>query len=185
MGDKIDFDSLDTEQFWHYIAKHLKKHGYDTVLVGGAVVAVYSEDAYTSGDLDLVVINKFSIEVDDIMAEIGFYRRPERRYFYHPGYKKYLVEFPRGQYTVQILYRLKFLSVKPLLKFCRRLIVSLIDSNLIYTGVKILKILKMLLWLPRDSRSVMLKLNTSVSRSKGPIFIISLKKYYRIYENSY
>lgn len=91
-----EIDKLDTERFWQYVAVHLKKHGYDTVLVGGAVVAIYSDEAYTSGDLDFIVTNKFTLDVDPIMAEIGFSRLPERRYFGHQHSKKFLVEFPPG-----------------------------------------------------------------------------------------
>ncbi len=91
-----EIDKLDTEHFWQHVAVHLKKHGYDTVLVGGAVVAIYSDEAYTSGDLDFIVTNKFNLDVDPIMAEIGFYRLPERRYFGHKKSNKFLVEFPPG-----------------------------------------------------------------------------------------
>ena len=45
MAGKTDWDELSTEQFWQHIATHLKKHGYDTVLVGGGVVAIYSNEA--------------------------------------------------------------------------------------------------------------------------------------------
>lgn len=91
-----EIDQLETELFWQYVAVHLKKHGYDTVLVGGAVVAIYSDEAYTSGDLDFIVTNKFTLDIEPIMAQIGFYRQPERRYFGHRESKKFLVEFPPG-----------------------------------------------------------------------------------------
>jgi hypothetical protein len=96
MPTGTEIEKLDTGQFWRYVAVHLKKHGYDTVLVGGAVVAIYSDDAYTSGDLDFIVTNKFTLDIEPIMAEIGFSRLPERRYFAHKESKKFLVEFPPG-----------------------------------------------------------------------------------------
>lgn len=88
-----EIDNLNTEQIWRYIAIHLKKCGYDTILVGGAVVAIYSDEAYTSGDLDLIVTNKFTLEIDSIMAQIGFNRLPERRYFATRKVKSFWLNF--------------------------------------------------------------------------------------------
>ena len=91
-----EIDAFNTEQFWQYVAVHLKQHNYETILVGGAVVAIYSDEAYTSGDLDLIVTNKLTLDLEPVMAEIDFYRLPERRYFGHRESKKYLIEFPPG-----------------------------------------------------------------------------------------
>lgn len=49
---KIDFKNFNEKKLWHYVAVHLKKKGFDTVLVGGAVVSVYTNGLYHSGDLD-------------------------------------------------------------------------------------------------------------------------------------
>lgn len=57
---KIDFKTCSEEELWKYVASHLKKHNVDTILVGGAVVSIYSEGAYESGDLDLVLTNMFT-----------------------------------------------------------------------------------------------------------------------------
>lgn len=48
------------EQLWKYVASHLAKNGIDTILVGGAVVAIYSGGAYRSGDLDFVQLTYLS-----------------------------------------------------------------------------------------------------------------------------
>ena len=45
------------EELWKYVATHLAKNGIDTILVGGAVVAIYTEGVYRSGDLDLVLLS--------------------------------------------------------------------------------------------------------------------------------
>ncbi len=37
---KIDLKTCTEKELWQYVAVHLKKHGIDTVLVGGAVVSV-------------------------------------------------------------------------------------------------------------------------------------------------
>ena len=37
------------EDVWKYVGWHLAKNGIETILVGGAVAAIYSEGAYKSG----------------------------------------------------------------------------------------------------------------------------------------
>lgn len=49
---EINFASCTEEELWKYVASHLSKKGIDTVLVGGAVAAIYSNGLYRSGDLD-------------------------------------------------------------------------------------------------------------------------------------
>lgn len=56
---KIDFKTCTEEELWKFVATHLKKKGIDTVLVGGAVVSIYSDGAYKSGDLDFVLTKMF------------------------------------------------------------------------------------------------------------------------------
>ena len=41
-------------ELWRYVAWHLEGAGIRSVLVGGAVVAIYTEGLYRSGDLDMV-----------------------------------------------------------------------------------------------------------------------------------
>ena len=50
---EIDFSSCNEEELWKYVALHLKSENIDTVLVGGAVVSIYTEGAYESGDIDI------------------------------------------------------------------------------------------------------------------------------------
>jgi hypothetical protein len=47
---KINFKTCTEEDLWKYVATHLKSKGIDTILVGGAVVSIYSAGAYKSGD---------------------------------------------------------------------------------------------------------------------------------------
>lgn len=80
------------------VQAHLSKKGIDVVLSGGATVAVYSENAYVSKDVDLV--NAYSVRASAIgaaMREIGF--QEEGRYFRHPD-SDVLVEFPPGPLAV-------------------------------------------------------------------------------------
>lgn len=90
---KIDFKTCTEEELWKYVAIHLKKHNVDTILVGGAVVSIYSEGAYESGDLDFVLTNMFVKDLPALMSEIGFLKKGGRHYE-HPECKHLFVEFP-------------------------------------------------------------------------------------------
>ena len=71
---KIDFKTCSEEELWKYVASHLKSKGIDTVLVGGAVVSIYSDGIYKSGDLDFIMTKMFQDGLPEAMAEIGFTR---------------------------------------------------------------------------------------------------------------
>jgi len=90
---KIDFKSCTEEELWKYVASNLKKKGIDTVLVGGAVVSIYSEGAYQSGDLDFVKMNMFEKGIPKAMNELGFEKKSQRHYA-HPGCTHLFIEFP-------------------------------------------------------------------------------------------
>jgi len=64
------------------------------VLVGGAVVSVYSEGAYVSGDLDFVRESLFSSDVEGAMAVLGFHR--EGRHYRHANCPHLFIEFVAG-----------------------------------------------------------------------------------------
>lgn len=83
-----------TRELWEYVAVHLKKRGIDTVLVGGAVVSIYSKGAYHSGDLDFVKTSLLVTKLEESMNEIGFKKRG--RHYTHPKCKHLFVEFPGG-----------------------------------------------------------------------------------------
>jgi hypothetical protein len=90
---KINFKACTEEELWKYVAIHLKKNGIDSVLVGGAVVSIYSDGAYESGDLDFVLTDMFVKNLPTIMSEIGFVKKGGRHYE-HPECKHLYVEFP-------------------------------------------------------------------------------------------
>jgi hypothetical protein len=65
------------------------------VLVGGAVVSIYTEGLYRSGDLDLVPDDVGRTRLVEELARIGF--EPSRsRYYKHPSCPHLFLEFPRG-----------------------------------------------------------------------------------------
>jgi len=74
---KINFKTCSEKELWEYVAVHLKNRGIETVLVGGAVVSIYSNGAYQSGDLDFVKTSMFVTKLEDAMAEIGFKKHLE------------------------------------------------------------------------------------------------------------
>jgi hypothetical protein len=82
------------EELWRFVATHLEKRGIGVVLVGGAVVSVYTEGAYVSGDLDFVRDSYFPEDVAGAMTEIGFHK--EGRHFRHPDCSHLFVEFVPG-----------------------------------------------------------------------------------------
>jgi hypothetical protein len=90
-----NWSSCTEEQLWKYVATHLAENGIDTILVGGAVVAIYTEGAYRSGDLDLVLVSYLNKKLPQLMAEIGF-RVSESRHYSHPKCKHLIVEFVSG-----------------------------------------------------------------------------------------
>lgn len=90
-----DPGNCDEETLWRYVAWHLDAAGIRTVLVGGAVVAIYTEGLYRSGDLDLVPDEMDRPHLEDVLARLGF-KPSKSRYFKHPECPHLFLEFPRG-----------------------------------------------------------------------------------------
>ncbi|MCB0411984.1 MAG: hypothetical protein KDD22_05625 [Bdellovibrionales bacterium] len=88
------WESATEEQVWKYVAWHLAKNDIKTLLVGGAVCAIYSEGAYKSGDLDFVSLSIFNEKRPEVMKSIGF-KKGVSRHFIHPACKLF-VEFVTG-----------------------------------------------------------------------------------------
>ena len=77
-----------------FICTHLSRNDINVVLSGGACVSIYSDNKYSSYDLDFIEnISSTRIKIKKVMAEIGFYE--EDRYFKHPE-TAFFVEFPSG-----------------------------------------------------------------------------------------
>lgn len=91
---KIDFKNCTEEELWKYVGSHLSRSGIDAVLAGGAVVSIYSNGAYESGDLDFIVLNLFKDKLEPTMNEIGF--KKKGRHYIHPDCKHLFVELPSG-----------------------------------------------------------------------------------------
>jgi len=91
VSEALDLSMCTEAELWRHVAVHLEAHGIGVVLVGGAVVAIYTDGAYRSGDLDFVPGDLFGRPVDECMAKIGFHRRG--RHFEHPECPHLFVEF--------------------------------------------------------------------------------------------
>ncbi len=90
-----DWSMCTEEELWRYVAWHLEGAGIRSVLVGGAVVSIYTEGLYRSGDLDLVPDDLGRTKLTKVLAGLGF--TPSRsRYFKHPSCAHLFLEFPRG-----------------------------------------------------------------------------------------
>ncbi len=82
------------EEVWQFVGWHLAKGGIETILVGGAVAAIYSDGIYKSGDLDFVLKTYAEGRLTEIMETIGF-KKTKGRHYVHPECEKY-VEFMFG-----------------------------------------------------------------------------------------
>ena len=94
-----DWKKCTEEQLWKYVAYHLAKGGIECVLVGGAVVAIYSEGAYHSGDLDLIAERYELPRVMQILNALGF-EKVHGRHFEHPDCSHLIIEFPPGPISI-------------------------------------------------------------------------------------
>lgn len=89
-------DETSREEVAALVCSTLERHGIAVALSGGAVVSIYTENAYESYDLDFIALG-FSKKVDVAMQEMGF--RKEGRYWVHPD-SRYWVDFPPGPVQV-------------------------------------------------------------------------------------
>lgn len=90
-----DWNRCTEEELWRYVAWHLEGEGIRSVLVGGAVVAIYTEGLYRSGDLDIVPDDLGRSQLTEALLKIGFVST-KSRYFKHPECRHLFLEFPRG-----------------------------------------------------------------------------------------
>ena len=102
---KIDIKNCTEKELWEYVASHLENNGLDVVLVGGAVVSIYSKGMYKSGDLDFIVRSFNKEKLPELLKEIGF-ERTEGRYYKHPECDHLFIEFPTGPIEIAESYNI-------------------------------------------------------------------------------
>ena len=78
------------------VGKVLKDCSIDAVLVGGAVVSIYSDNKYESSDLDFISSDSVK-SIEDALAKIGF--KKKGRYFQHDD-TEFFVEFPPSPVSI-------------------------------------------------------------------------------------
>jgi hypothetical protein len=89
---------METGELAAWVASHLRSHGIDVVLSGGAVVAIYSAGRYVSMDMDFIEESLGTRKkLREVLAKIGWTER--NRYFVHPE-TDYFLEFPAGPLSV-------------------------------------------------------------------------------------
>lgn len=89
---KINLRTCTEEELWKYVATNLARSGVDVMLVGGAVVSVYTKGAYQSGDLDFVYFEFTRKELDRVLIdELGF--KKKGRHYKHDECDHLFLEF--------------------------------------------------------------------------------------------
>jgi hypothetical protein len=101
-----DWKNCTEEELWHFVGFHLAKAGLESVLVGGAVVSVYSKGAYRSGDLDFITTRGSNAEVQQVLETIGF-EKIRGRHYEHPKCKHLIIEFPPGPISIGDDYKIQ------------------------------------------------------------------------------
>ena len=89
---KPNWKTCTEEDLWKFVAHHLAVNGISTILVGGAVAAIYSKGAYKSGDLDIIVESLITDKIPQLMKKIGF-KKGSGRHYIHPECSHIYVEF--------------------------------------------------------------------------------------------
>ena len=90
-----DWKNCDEGELWRFVAWHLDGEGIYSVLVGGAVVAIYTEGLYKSGDLDIVPDDFQRKQLASALEKIGFFSC-KSRYYKHAECEHLVLEFPKG-----------------------------------------------------------------------------------------
>ena len=108
---KPDLSKCTEEELWKYVGYHLSKAGIESVLVGGAVVAIYSKGAFQSGDLDFVVGAGVRSKIQMVLEGLGF-QSVRSRHFEHPDCPHLIIEFPPGPVSIGDDHQIKPAEVK-------------------------------------------------------------------------
>jgi len=94
--NKIKKDS-DISEIAAIVSEALEQAGVSAVLSGGAVVSIYTRNAYISQDLDFVSSASFD-QIKKSLSGIGF-TEGQGRYFTHED-TEFFLEFPSGPLSV-------------------------------------------------------------------------------------
>ncbi len=90
-----NWKTCDENELWRCVAWHLEGEGVSSVLVGGAVMSIYTEGSYRSGDLDMITDDLGRSLLPVALTKIGF-TSGKFRHDKHPECDYLSLEFPRG-----------------------------------------------------------------------------------------
>lgn len=94
----ISVSGLSIGQLAALVAEKLRSKGIDAVLVGGACISIYTDNRYSSYDLDFVTTGiQNRKQIRSALAELGF--AEEQRYFKNPD-TDFFIEFPTGPLAI-------------------------------------------------------------------------------------
>ena len=108
---KPNLQTCTEEELWKYVGYYLAQADIESVLVGGAVVSVYSKGAYRSGDLDFVSRAGLSDKIQAVLEKLGF-KKVRGRHFEHPECTHLIIEFPPGPLSIGDDYKIQPHNVK-------------------------------------------------------------------------
>jgi len=87
---KLNWENVGIKKMVAIISEHLKKNGIEAVLVGGSCVSIYSENKYTSYDIDLITTSSIKTIIP-VLEQLGF-KNTGGRLFENPKCK-FLIDF--------------------------------------------------------------------------------------------
>jgi len=93
----IDWEKVEIKELVGIISSHLQKNDIEVVLVGGACVSLYSENQYTSYDIDLITDTPIR-KITPVLKELGF-KNTGSRLFENPKCR-FLIDFPAPPVSV-------------------------------------------------------------------------------------
>jgi hypothetical protein len=106
------------------VGEALRRHGIRAVLTGGACASLHTRGAYSSRDMDFILVGATTRgRLDAAMASVGFGRKGDR--YEHPLVAFY-VEFPRGPLAIGGDHRIRPIERRG--EHGRALILSATDS---------------------------------------------------------
>jgi hypothetical protein len=101
----LNWQNVGIKKLAAIISEHLQKNGIEAVLVGGACASIYSDNKYTSYDIDLITDSPIK-KIIPVLEQLGF-KNKGSRLFENPQCK-FLIDFPAPPISI---------GDEPLLKF--------------------------------------------------------------------
>ena len=87
----LDWQNVGIKKLAAIISEYLQKNDIEVVLVGGACVSIYSNNKYTSYDIDLITDSAIK-KIIPVLEQLGF-KNTGGRLFENPQCK-FLIDFP-------------------------------------------------------------------------------------------